>query len=62
MSGLLHILQLLLSLEGFDEGFLCEVLGIIDVPDDTVNLYKDAAQVLRDKPASALGRFLEDRV
>ena len=42
VGGLLQVVELVLSLEGFDKGFLGEVLGVVDVANDPVNEQEDA--------------------
>ena len=50
VRGLALVLELFLVLEGFDEGLLRQVLGIRDVADDAIDLHKDPAQVVGNKP------------
>ena len=59
---LLLVLELVLALQRFDEGFLGEVLRIRDIPYNPVNLYEDTPQIIGDKtvlPLVGLERGLD---
>jgi len=49
VGGFLLILELLLALEGLDEGLLGKVLSIRDIPYNSVYLDKDPPHVVGDK-------------
>src|SRR5215472_4164748 len=49
MRGFIDVLELILPLKGFDEGFLGEVLGVGDVSYDPVDEQEDTPQVLGNK-------------
>ncbi|MEJ7608440.1 MAG: hypothetical protein WKF37_19760 [Bryobacteraceae bacterium] len=41
-----QILYLILALQSLDKRFLRQILRIVDVPDNSVNLKKNAAEIL----------------
>ncbi len=49
MRGLFQVLQLILALQGFDEGFLRQVLRVVHVADNAVDQKEDAALVVLHK-------------
>ena len=55
MSGFLLVLELILPLQGFDESFLREVLGVRYISYDAVDLEKDPPKIIGDKPVLSLG-------
>ena len=55
VRGFFEIFQLALALEGFNEGFLGEVLGVVGIADDAVDEQENAAQVLLDKAGLRVG-------
>ncbi len=73
MRGFFEIFELVLPLEGLDEGFLGQVLGVLDVAHDPINEEKHAAHVFRheaalqirrdwDRVKPSFGRFLHVRI
>ena len=64
VCGFLLILQLILTLESFDESLLREVLRVVYIADDAINLEKNATEMLGNEsffefggaaPAGAVG-------
>ena len=51
---LLLVLELLLPLQCFDEGFLCEILSVRHIPDNPVNLNENTPQIVGNKPVLPL--------
>ena len=54
MSRFLLVLELILPLQGFNERLLCEILGVRYISNDAIDLEKDAAQIVGDKPVLPL--------
>ena len=54
MRRLLGILQLVLALEGFNEGFLSQILSVRDIAHDAVNQQENPAQIVGNKAALLL--------
>src|SRR5581483_10399444 len=46
VCGFLLVLQLILTLESFDESFLRKVLGVMDVANDAINLEENTTEML----------------
>ena len=56
VRGFQFVLELLLTLQGLDEGLLREILRVVDIADHTVNLPENAPQILRDEALLQIGR------
>ena len=54
---LLFVLELVLALQRFDEGFLRQILRVGHIAHNAVNLHENPAQVLGDKAVLPLERF-----
>ena len=59
VGGLVEILDLILPLQRFDEGFLRQILSVVHVPDDAVDLQEDAAEVVLNEPLLRLANLWE---
>src|SRR5207237_934990 len=57
---LLGVFELFLPLQGFDEGFLREVLRVMDVAHHAINLQENAPHVLGDKTLLKVGGHTGD--
>lgn len=62
VGGLVKVLKLGLPLEGLDEGFLSQVLGIVHVADDAIDEEEDPAEVLLEKLGLGIRFGLDLRV
>jgi hypothetical protein len=49
VRGFLLVLELILTLEGLDEGFLRQILGVGDIAHHAVDLHENSPQVLGNK-------------
>ena len=59
MRGFLFVFQLILPLQGLDEGFLGQILGVMNAADHAINLQENAAQMFGDKAFAQTARGLE---
>jgi hypothetical protein len=58
----LLVLELLLPLQSFDERLLCQILRIGHIPHNAVDLDKNPAEMIGDKPILPLGFFGDPRL
>ena len=58
VRGFVQILQLILALQSFDEGFLRKILRVGHIAHDAIDQQENPAHVVGDKARLRLGRQL----